>query len=237
MDYEDFKNLTQGIQAIFFSLAIIVGGMWTVFKLIRSKELDKSRSEALKLRREIERKKGLEGNIKISIGRQLENNYIPVFIEVQIENKSTETHTLDWNKFPLKITEVEIVESNGLSNYVLNPITKLPQIFILPHGDNFYYQENTSVTLLPEAKGLMKFLWNCPSEGIYFASISAPLPDSITKYLHQSDKENRITLLKTKYENELATYEHRFCFSTSTFFQVLNNRDKTNLNQNEKNSA
>ena len=221
MDFEDFKNIAQGIQALGLFIAIICGGIWTVFKLISSKELDRARFEAQKLKKENSRKKGIEGLIKIDKGQRIENNLIPIFIEVELENKSSETHTLDWNKWPIKIARVEINNSNGYSHYELEPITKLGAIDIKPEGDNYYFSAHTSLSLLPESKKVMRFLWNCPTIGIYLISLSAPLPESLVKYIHTSDVDKKIGSLKKKYEDDLSTnYTHKFMFAISTYFQV-----------------
>ena len=54
---EEFKNIAQGIQAISISIAAIAGGIWGMLKLYMSKELDKSKIEALQKKKEYESKK------------------------------------------------------------------------------------------------------------------------------------------------------------------------------------
>ena len=223
ISYEDFRNLAQGIQAVGFFVATIAGGIWAVFKLINSKELDKTRSEAILLKSQIERKKGLTGKMNCVIGRGLSNNLTPIFIDVVIENPSTETHTLDWEVFPLKIAKVDISDSDGYSDYTLSPMTKISEIKIKAEGSNSAYGIRTSsTTLLPESKRNMKFLWNCPGDGIYLLCISAPRPKSITDYVHSSDSNGKINKLKEKYETTDPLYAHRFTFNISLFVQLSN---------------
>jgi hypothetical protein len=222
MEYVDFRNLAQGAQAVGFLIALLAGGFWAVYILFSSKELLKKRSEAMLLKSEAERRKGLGGSITCKMGKRLSNKNTPIFIDVVIENFSTEIHTLDWNSFPLKIAEVDFDYSKEYCEYDVKPITKLQEIRINPEGENTYATLTTSSTLLPESKKNLKFLWHCPADGIYLFSISAPLSKTITKYIHENDSDNHITVLRNKNESKLPNYEHKFDFHLTTYFQVSN---------------
>ncbi|HAI97277.1 MAG: hypothetical protein CL866_06645 [Cycloclasticus sp.] len=222
MTPEDFKNISQGVQAIFIALAAGFGGLWAVFKLYSSKELDKSRAEAVKAKKEIELKQGLEGVIKVELGEASENGNVPVLVEVIIENKSSDTHTLDWDGYPLKIAKLDYDDDEISVNYRCTPISNLQYRSIAPTTAKAYWSAHTSTTLLPFSSHQMSFYWKCKAEGVYLISVTAPLPNSLAKYKEDSDLDKTIHKSKEKYENSLDNYVHEFRFVTTKIIQVPN---------------
>ncbi|MGF1684834.1 hypothetical protein [Photobacterium minamisatsumaniensis] len=215
MDAETFRLIAQGVQAIAITLATLFGGAWAVFKIYSSRELDKSRSEAIKLERELNKKSGFYGDIDIDVGNPVDDKSIPVFFTITIENNTTETHTLDWNGYPLKIASV----IQGSNEYRLSRVCELQQIHIKPVGCDYYHSHSTSKTMFPHSKHRMYFYWNCEQDDIYLACISAPLPKSIIKYIHDSDQDNKISEVEIEQKNN-DNYEHDFDFFIERFFQV-----------------
>lgn len=222
MNLEDFKYLAQGIQAVAIAIAAISGGIWAIFKLYSSKELDKSRADALKAKREIELRQYLEGNFDIEIGEVLDNHSVPVLIEVVIENNSSEIHTLDWDGFPLKIAQLEFDHEKIGSKYKFTPVAHIKDSKINPLRSKSYWRNTTTSTLLPRSKYKMAFFWECKKAGVYLLCVSAPASSSMVKYLHENDTDNGLNIAKEKFSKQLENYDHNFNFSATKIIQVPN---------------
>ncbi len=91
---------------------------------------------------------------------------LPVFFIVSIENLSTETYTLDWHNYPLKIASVATDDSHDIKLQVI-PKAKLVEARINPVESDTYWSTATTMTILPNTKREMSLFWECTEEGVY----------------------------------------------------------------------
>ncbi|WP_286265153.1 hypothetical protein [Thalassotalea atypica] len=215
----EIKSLAQATQAIFISLATIMAGIWAVFRLFATDELKKQKAESIQKQVEVNQKKGLKGDMSIILGEKT-NSGTPVFIEVKIENQSSSTHTLDWCGYALKIAAVSFIESEDQDGHrhKLDPITKLNPISINKNGSEDYFSGSTSLTIFPSTERIVNFYWLMKHEGVFIASISAPMPESIEK--HMLDTSVDLPAVIENSEKQFPEYKAKFQFNVSRYFQV-----------------
>lgn len=94
MTVEDFKNLTEGVQAIAVTLAVVAGGAWACFRFWTLQELRKSKAELEKATRELERR----GTLNLSLSAQQITSHSSGFlleIHLSVANIGNRTEVLD----------------------------------------------------------------------------------------------------------------------------------------------
>jgi hypothetical protein len=96
MTLADFKDLTEAIQALVVTAAVLAGGVWALYRFWSLKELDKAKAELQKISHEIERSGTL--NFSLTARPIHPREGIPgyfVQVDVLITNVGRKTEALD----------------------------------------------------------------------------------------------------------------------------------------------
>ena len=90
MTLEEFKILAQGIQGITLAFGALLGGIWALFRVIQSNELEKAKLETEKIKQEFYEKQGVNISIDFKLGKPI-GQYLPGFITVEVNYEGRES--------------------------------------------------------------------------------------------------------------------------------------------------
>ena len=101
MSFEDFKNLTAGLQSIAIAVGLTVGAIWALFRFNAFKETEKARVELQKLQREIRERGIIKVRLNPQVIRSRDDRHIK--IDLTIANTGNRTELLDWSTSTVKV--------------------------------------------------------------------------------------------------------------------------------------
>lgn len=170
MNADDFKTFAEGIQAVTFSAAAIVGGIWALYRFRYLLELPKARAENQKLRSENEKLlRDLEqrGTINISLTAtpltHPMNGTLWMSIRARLNNVGNRPEVLDWEKGMVRIAPVL-----GFQN-------EHPLLGEISTTRRTSVGEQTSVSAIsPGHTRDVRFLIPVPSPGLYLVTLTVP---------------------------------------------------------------
>ncbi|EIZ1047432.1 TPA: hypothetical protein NG675_002517 [Vibrio parahaemolyticus] len=128
MTFEEFRNLTQGIQAIFVAFGAIIASGWAIytFKSLLSVqkakaelakidiELDKSRVELVKIQNELHEKP----MVSVELDPQMLGSHNPddlfIRVKLRLQNTGNTAEYIDWGSSSIKAAKVLGVEGEKL---------------------------------------------------------------------------------------------------------------------------
>jgi len=178
LDHEKFRNVSSGIQSIAVTIAIIVGGIWTVITFDMLGQVDRARVELVHLNRELQEQ--AVPNIQI----QAIQLFLPhdsakyVHTIVTIENRGNKTATLAINEAPLQVTHVSIGANNqriyGETFAPLPlPVPLLIDTTAKPAPGKVIYPYATEIR--SGGKTVLNFLTRVSRSGLYWLAFNAPV--------------------------------------------------------------
>jgi hypothetical protein len=96
MDLTNFKDLAAGIQSIAISVAVVIGGIWAIYRFLSLRELGRARVELKRLQRALAERATL--NISLSAHPHTDPNGNGYYIEVaaSVSNVGNRTEILNW---------------------------------------------------------------------------------------------------------------------------------------------
>lgn len=104
MSIEEFKHLASALQAIAISLAVIVGGFWTLYRFFSLQSIEKALAEVEKLKKEISAHGVLEITIVASIPEAVSNALI---LNILVKNVGTQKETIEWGKSTVNLCSID----------------------------------------------------------------------------------------------------------------------------------
>lgn len=119
MDHEKFRNVLTGIQSLILSLAIVVGGLWTLFAFDALREADNSLADLELKVRELEERRVLIVTIEPA---QLSIPGDParyISASVRFENVGNHTKIIYWPTRPFNVSRLWIDEAGSLQSETL----------------------------------------------------------------------------------------------------------------------
>ena len=138
MNHEKFNKITSGIQALVLSVAVIVGGIWTLYTFGSLKQIDKAKTELEQMRRSLRERGILNITLQPSQFRDSKSSRLYVLVKVSIQNTGNRTEVIDWKKSGLYATRVDMDGKRQLefgavyeADY-LTPLGAIPSSSILP---------------------------------------------------------------------------------------------------------
>ncbi|HKR03142.1 MAG TPA: hypothetical protein VJY62_00795 [Bacteroidia bacterium] len=193
------------IKNFIVSIAIIAGGIWTVFTFQSLKQIERAKFELELLRTEFLGKPSL--NIFIDVNRTNPTNksyYAGLIINVNVENKGTRYISMSTLDTTLVVSEIKNSSSWGtisVNDIYLDPIT-------------MYCKEDSSLTpsgiieVTPNSTEEVPYYCEVERPGIYFISFNAKIAkesmDELDKLSYVSDTSalmKEFKKLGLKYEN------------------------------------
>jgi hypothetical protein len=135
MSAEEFRNLTQGIQAIFISIGAIIASGWAIYTFRSLLSVQKAKAELEKLNTEISKGKAelvliqqeqnetpiLEIEIEPFLLGTTQDNNLNIRIKLYLKNTGNTIEYIDWRKSNIKAAILEEVIDHKLQHS--DPIT------------------------------------------------------------------------------------------------------------------
>ena len=139
MTPEDFNNIASGIQAITVGSAVILGGLWAVYRFVSLREITLAKRELEAKDIELRKKSVLCLSMDVQVTEESINKSKFIIIDVVIENKGSTSEIIGWDDDAVSIRQVEkddagklaygrsfddILGVNGLRTFHLEPEEK-----------------------------------------------------------------------------------------------------------------
>lgn len=172
-DYDKFKNVTAGIQSLVVSIALAIGGIWTIYTFGLLEDV-----ESVNLVIEAQQ-------IAVPLG-----NRPAVLVIVTAENNGSRSVTLDLSQEPLLIQKLVTHESGKLvATKTWKPrsysgFTEKPDV----HG--FYSGQGVPARSTKK----ISFYQELEAPGLYFVTFRAPIGDSSKQDRSFNDKQAALRL-------------------------------------------
>jgi hypothetical protein len=183
-NYEKFKNISSGVQSIVFTIAIIIGGLWTAFTFSTLKTKNKAQAELTDLDLKNARtkdelaEKGAVVDISLDAKQEMMNDGKGFYISVlaKIKNAGVKNTLVDLSKAePLKVYKLSF-NADGTS-YREDPILQ---------GDY-----NLSSTVLRSGAAIQVPLFvKVQYKGLYVLEFSIQLDKNELRIDNEKRKEN-----------------------------------------------
>lgn len=157
--HEKFRNITAGIQSLFLSLAIAIGGAWAAYRF------------AL-----------LEDVVSLDIAIEAQQITSPhsesptLLVEVSISNKGSRHITLDLKHDPLLIQRITRHDTKEL----IAARSWRPQVYWDLDDDQRFYRSLTTQSAQPGTTKIISFVQELDGPGLYFIRFSVPANNSIS---------------------------------------------------------
>jgi hypothetical protein len=156
MKPSDLPGMAASLQSLAVTLAILIGGLWALFRFRVLRELDKARIELQRLNAEIERKLSLTLSLDVQVAIVDETaSECYLIVNVVFHNAGTHVEVIDWTKSELRTGRViEFDPTPILGEWqVARAVT---------------YAERTSSTLEPSEKRLFPFVARVNRGNVYY---------------------------------------------------------------------
>ncbi|HEY9202630.1 MAG TPA: hypothetical protein VIQ81_13640 [Gammaproteobacteria bacterium] len=129
MTIEEFRNLAQGIQAVFVALAAIIASGWAVYTFRSLLSVQKAKIELTKIEKEVEKSsielRKIQNELKSnpllniimdasSIG-DIENNSFGLLVKLRLKNIGNTHEIIDWQETWVKASLVSGVQDERLN--------------------------------------------------------------------------------------------------------------------------
>ena len=98
MDFTAFKDLAEGIQAIAIAVAVIIGGIWAVYRFWSLRELGRARIDLERLKKAMTERATI--NVSLSARPQISPDGKEYYIELAalVSNVGNRTEVFDWSE-------------------------------------------------------------------------------------------------------------------------------------------
>ena len=106
MSLEEFKFFTAGLQSIVLVIAVIVGGVWALYRFFSLKSIETAKAELIKIKQELTSQAILEIEL-VATSLEISNgvaNYINVLVKVK--NCGNKEEVINWDESTLKAVKL-----------------------------------------------------------------------------------------------------------------------------------
>src|SRR5206468_824445 len=114
MTPEEFRNIAQGLQAIFLSFAAIVGGIWVLLRFGLTRERAKAQLDVEKARAEAHRLRDVSCEITVSHEQTDRSPRYLVYVDATLFNHGPNVRVFRCDDFPFHIDRVTISDNDTL---------------------------------------------------------------------------------------------------------------------------
>ena len=185
MTLEEFRILAQGIQGITLAFGALLGGIWALFRVIQSNELEKAKLETEKIKQEFFEKQGVNISIDFKLGKPI-GQYLPGFITVEVNYEGRESFQMYLGDFPMRIGLVTEHDANKRKHKLIANLE-----FFTASDAATPFERPISQVFLPNSKRTFSFYHLFQEEGIYLLSFVHDMPKSISKHIQQCAVDER----------------------------------------------
>lgn len=117
-DADRFQKIAAGLQATILSLAVVIGGGWTLYTFNSQLQVENAQAQVQKLRRELDGEPKLEVSIDAKQIESVEKSRYLIVGTVNVRNVGTSNTSLTFDGFPLSVYWVSF-EEHGIEKWVL----------------------------------------------------------------------------------------------------------------------
>lgn len=177
-NFEKFKNIALGIQSIILSLAVIVGGIWTLYTFNTLNQIESSKNELEQRKRQLNK---IPVNFEIKT-IQLEKNSLDkkgLIVQVVITNNSEFTVFIELNKNPLAISKIKKNE-----NFLESEKTYYPKFYLEVNKQSKITGFKKGVN--PNSIQIVEFYEEIEEKGLYFISFRSKVDRTVMQILDES---------------------------------------------------
>src|SRR6059058_5834445 len=96
MTYPEFVALAGAIQSLFVAAAVLVGGIWTVFRFRALNELARAQAELAQLRDALEREPAITLKVETQVLPAIATLPASIQVIVQLQNLGKAPDVVDW---------------------------------------------------------------------------------------------------------------------------------------------
>ena len=185
-EHDKFRNILSGVQSLVVSMAVIVGGIWTLITFSVLGEVGKARAE----RSEIEKRLHEQAQIVIQIQAShhlVENDKHCIAATVAITNTGERNVFLDYGDPPFSVAQVTF-DAQGKSHFktALTQPNLLSRSRVLRSGETVNYP----------------FFVVVENTGMYVVQFRVPLPpDELPEHLGAGGPKGKISWVGSTYVN------------------------------------
>lgn len=173
MDLTNFKDLAEGIQSIAIAAAVVIGGIWAIYRFLSLRELGRARVELERLQKSLVERATI--NVSLSARSQTNPNGNGYYIEVlaTLSNVGNRTEVLNWSEGGVHTAPV-VGQEKG--NVILGDGIETKQV----GGMSLI-----SSTLAPSEVTVFSFLVPVAKPGFYYVVFAVPGTPEETKELQR----------------------------------------------------
>lgn len=166
-DHERFKNIAAGFQSWLVSLALLVGGVWTVYVFHFSLQIENSRAQLSKLNRELLESPKLEIDLQVAAMRSPSKQKRYFECHLVVKNVGTKGTSLIFGEHSVVLSKVTVLD-DGTAQW------KVAQKLMVPTLDTTGGQGALkSLVALPGMTARTALLLAVDTPGLYVLSVQA----------------------------------------------------------------
>ena len=161
-DADRFSQISSGIQSGVVSLAVIVGGIWTLYSFNAQLQVENARAQLTKLKREIDSESKIEISLETKQLRGKGREKL-IFGTLMLKNSGTENTALVVADTPIQIFSVSF-DQDGVEQW------KLVRLLPMRQSDKTIYG---AIALHAGSQVSRSFITPAPATGVYAVKFSA----------------------------------------------------------------
>jgi hypothetical protein len=165
MTPEDFKNIAQGAQAIFLSVASIIGGVWVLLRFGLTRERVRAQLELERNRADTQRLRDISCEMSIRHA-QIDHARFLVYVDATLTNHGSDLRLFRVDDFPFHINRVTIRDGDTWYDEVVRL-----RIEGASSERDLQVRWPVTLTVLPDTPCYLSFHYELDSPGSYMFSL------------------------------------------------------------------
>jgi hypothetical protein len=209
MGDERVKNIATVVQSTLVSLALIIGGLWTLYTFTSLKMESVAEAELQTLKKQLAGTAALNITIEASQVNGLRKESFGIAVKVKITNIGQRQLNVDLEGKPVRILEIGKDEEN---KYLVQGIYS--QLFYAATSDEGW-NNVAAIAVQPQSTKTVSTIVDVDRPGSYIVSFSAPVPKELE---YEYDAGHGITAkeLREKYKD----FQDFTYFGGTSFVQI-----------------
>lgn len=178
MDHDKFNKIASGIQALVVAIAVVIGGIWTLYTFASLNQIEKASADLEQSRRDLRERGILDIKLEPKQISNVKDRFRYITIDVTLHNTGNRTEIINWDKSGIAATQVNV---NAAGQVVFGMTSKAK--YVIPG------QDIPSSSILPGQIRKMPFLITVKNPGIFYLVFHAavsPLEEKIHEKEHRS---------------------------------------------------
>ena len=175
-DPDRFQKIAAGIQSLLVSIALLVGGGWTLYAFTSQLQIENSRAQLAKLKRELSESPRLELDLTVSslsVSRSSKHRYFEC--RLTVKNVGTKSTVMKFSEKSIVLSQVKLLGRGELQ-------WKIAQNLVVPTlGVDGAQSDLASLVVHPGTKNEATWVIEIDSPGLYVLGVQSERSRSETK--------------------------------------------------------